>query len=136
MSIKMTVQEMQTNIRQWENFKLSHNEREIALIEAVPFWTVRDRKIHKVLTYEANLFWLDPVTNKDEDEGLAYFHFKGLDSMDSKPEDVLPVFTTEAQAKIGWQKLWKKFYDDNYKYYENVVKELDTFREENLEVFI
>ena len=131
MNIVVTQDEMQDNIRQWENFNLTHSEREQALQDAIPFWFIRDRRIFKVDGYEANLYWT--IDEDGVEEGLAFFHFQ---SVSTPSKDLLPIFTTEDKAKIGCQKAWKKFYDDNYQYYKKVVEDLDDFKNNNLEIFI
>jgi len=111
----------------WTDFTKTAQEREQALIEAVPFWVVRNRKVECVDLYESRLFWI-------EDEGLASFHFRGLEGLESS--NALIVYTTEQKAHTAWQKEMRHFYEMNYTYYQNMVSYLDDFREENLEMFV
>ena len=100
--------------------------KEQELIKMVPFWVVRGREVQFVDLYESQLFWID-------EEGFASFHFTIVSPLSA---NTMNVYKTKDEATRAWQKEMRKFYDENYNIYLEMVKELDTFKIENAEVFI
>ena len=111
----------------WLDFSLSHQARKEALIKAIPFYVIINRKIEVCDLYESGLFWIN-------DEGFAYYHFRGLESLESS--NAMMVYSDDEEVETAWQKQMKQFYDDNYLTYKKMTDELEEFRDDYQEMFI
>ena len=116
-------------MRPWENQTYSKNRRAEILADQIPFFFIRNREIHIVDAYIGEMFWV-----KNANEGLAPFHFKGIQYYDD--DTALEVYMTDESVETAWQKEMKKFYDETYKPYKKVLDELDEFRDNYQEMFI